>query len=75
MKRPSRCPSPGAGTQKTRVAKKDAFYAKDQAKENESEDIDMDKSPPIESSTNTDDWQDVVDTDDVTVCEYLKNAT
>ena len=38
---------------------------KDQAKANESKDIDMDESPPIESSTNADDWQDVVDTDDL----------
>ena len=44
---------------------KDAFDVKDQAKANESEDIDMDKSPPIESFTNADDWQDVIDTDDL----------
>ena len=33
------------------LKRKDAFDAKDRAKANESKDIDMDESPPIESST------------------------
>ena len=41
---------------------KDAFDAKDRAKANQREDIDMEDAP-IASSSDADDWQDVVETD------------
>ena len=41
---------------------KDMFDAKDQAKANQREDIDMEDAP-IASSSDADDWQDVVETD------------
>ena len=45
---------------------KDALDAKDQAKANQCEDIDMEDAP-IVSSSDADDWQDVVETD---ICIY-----
>lgn len=44
---------------------KDAFDAKDRAKVNQSEDIDIDDAP-IASSSSADDWQDVVEMDNIT---------
>ena len=41
---------------------KDVFDAKDWAKANQREDIDM-EDDPITSSSDADDWQDVVETD------------
>ena len=45
------------------LRRKDAFDVKDQAKASQCKDTDMEESP-IES-TNANDWEDVVDTDDV----------
>ena len=44
---------------------KDTFNAKDQAKVNQSEDIDIEDAP-IASSSSADDWQDFVETDHIT---------
>ena len=41
------------------------FDTKDWANANQSEDIDMEESPPIESFTNANNWEDVIDTDDI----------
>ena len=50
---------------------KDAFDTKDQAKVNQSEDIDIEDAP-IASSSSADDWQDVVEMDDITTrCIYI----
>ena len=47
------------------LKRKDAFDVKDQAKVNQSEDIDIDDAP-IASSSSADDWQDVIEMDDIT---------
>ena len=44
---------------------KDTFNAKDQAKVNQSEDIDIEDAPII-SSSSADNWQDVIETDNIT---------
>ena len=50
---------------------KDAFNTKDQAKVNQSKDIDIEDTP-IASSSSANDWQDVVEMNDITTrCIYI----
>ena len=53
---------------------KDAFDAKDQAKANQHEDIDMEDAP-IASSSDADDCQDIVETDDIPGTKHIYITT
>ena len=53
---------------------KDAFNTKDWAKANQHKDIDMEDAP-IMSSSDADDWQDIIETDNIPGTKHIYITT